>query len=241
MVLLPNGSEDAPCRRMAETSSGWPFGLTVAYLLPGFIGLAGVAPLCPAVAEWLRPASLGDAGFGAPVYAVLAALAMGMVLNSVRWLLIDHLLAWSGIVPPAPKDYRSLDERRLGAFKYLVESHYRFYQFQAGALVAILWAYPVNRFLKTSPLLGYGTDLGALLLCAVLLAGARDALTKHRQRVACVLGEFAEKEDQAMTNGIDHHGSGTEAKKPSQAKPSDKGQAQGKAGQAGGGEQKSPK
>lgn len=36
-------------------SSNAHFGLAVAYLLPGFIALAGLAPLFPLVREWLRP------------------------------------------------------------------------------------------------------------------------------------------------------------------------------------------
>jgi hypothetical protein len=32
-------------------SSQWQFGLIVAYLLPGFIGFAGMAPLVPAIAR----------------------------------------------------------------------------------------------------------------------------------------------------------------------------------------------
>ena len=31
------------------------FGLIIAYLLPGFIGLAGLAPFVPAIEAWLQP------------------------------------------------------------------------------------------------------------------------------------------------------------------------------------------
>jgi hypothetical protein len=52
------------------------FGLIVAYLLPGFIGLGGIALLVPPVARWLEPSiQPGTAGLGPPVYAVLAATA----------------------------------------------------------------------------------------------------------------------------------------------------------------------
>lgn len=50
-----------------------------------------------------------------------------------------------------------------------------YYQFYANILIALLWAYPVHRLLRTSSLLGVGTDLGVIVIAAVLFAGSRDA------------------------------------------------------------------
>jgi hypothetical protein len=131
---------------MSETSS-IPFGLIIAYLLPGFIGLVGIASVFPDVAMWLRPVNQGAAGLGPAVYAVLAAMALGMIISCIRWLAVDHLLQWTGVTPPVWDD-RALDEN-LAAFNYLVESHYRYYQFYSNSLVAIAWAYGVNRAMGT--------------------------------------------------------------------------------------------
>jgi hypothetical protein len=155
------------------------FGLVIAYLLPGFIGLGGIALLVPSVASWLRP-QLGGAGFGPPVYAVLAAIAIGMVISCVRWLIIDQLMSWSGV--KAPKWDGVQLESRLNAFNYLVESHYRYYQFYSNGLIAIIWTYAVNRHFATSHFLGIDSDLLLLMLCATLFAGARDALQKYYRR-----------------------------------------------------------
>jgi hypothetical protein len=171
---------------MSEISSR-QFGLIVAFLIPGFIGLAGVAPLMPVVGEWLRPANLGDFGIGPTVYAIMAATAVGMIVSCTRWLVIDHILQWTGVVQPA-WDLSRL-EQHLGAFDYILDNHYRYYQFYANTLVAILWAYSVNRILQTSPLLGFGTDLGVAVLCVVLFMGSRDALSKYYVRSGQLLGE----------------------------------------------------
>ncbi len=109
------------------------FGLIIAYLLPGFVALAGVAPLLPSVAAWLHAGS--TAGFGAPVYVLLAATEAGMVVSCFRWLIVDPLHAASGIAAPSFNS-RALEERPA-AFDYLVESHYRYYQFYANTLVAV--------------------------------------------------------------------------------------------------------
>jgi hypothetical protein len=178
------------------------FGLIVAYLLPGFIGLAGVAPLVPAVALWLQPVSHGEVGVGPPLYALIAAGTVGMILSCCRFLLIDTIHGLTGISAPVWNDAR-LDER-LEAFDYLVENHYRYYQFYANTIIAVLWAYPIHRFMRTSPLLGLGTDLGVLILCAVLFAGSRDALAKYYTRTSRLIGQVAEKDSDVMTNG-NHH------------------------------------
>lgn len=188
---------------MADNSSK-QFGLIVAHVLPGFIGLAGIAPLFPAVVQWLQPASQGEAGFGPPIYALMAATAVGMIVSCVRWLLIDHLHHWTGVTPPVWDD-RAL-ESRLEAFNYIVEVHYRYYQFYANTLVAVLWAYGMNRFYGTLPLLGMGTDLGVFLLCSVLFVGSRDALSKYYIRTDRLVGQATEKDygGAVMTNG-NHH------------------------------------
>lgn len=74
---------------MLNETSGRYFGLIVAYVLPGFVALAGLAPVLPPVARWLQPVSQLDAGAGPPVYALLAAVTIGMILSCVRWLSID--------------------------------------------------------------------------------------------------------------------------------------------------------
>jgi hypothetical protein len=203
---------------MSETSSR-QFGLIVAHVLPGFIGLAGITPLFPAVGQWLQPVSQGEAGFGPPIYALMAATTVGMIVSCVRWLVVDHLLEWTGM-QKAARGYENLAEK-LNAFDYLIEIHYRYYQFYSNTLVAIVWAYGMNRFYETLPLLGMGTDLGVLILCAVLLAGSRDTLTKYRQKLGRVLGPVAEKDSEgdAMTNGADHHAGGGASKPNPESKP----------------------
>src|SRR5438105_9446240 len=131
------------------------FGLMVAYLLPGFIGLAGIAPFVPIVATWLRPLNQSTASLAAPVYAVLAATTIGMIVSCFRWLLIDHILHWTGVRAPTWDD--TLLEERVTAFNYLVENHYRYFQFLANTLVAIIFAYSLNRLMQTSAALSFGS------------------------------------------------------------------------------------
>ena len=186
--------------------------MIIAYILPGFIGLAGLVPLFPVVGAWLHPVNQAGLDLGAPIYALMAAMTFGMILSCFRWMIVDRLHHRTGVALPAWNDSR-LDER-LDAFDYLVEVHYRYYQFYANTLVAILWAYGINRLLRTSPPLGIGTDLAALILSFVLFVGSRDALTKYYSRTSRLLGPIAEKDSsETMTNG-NHHGHESGASSP---------------------------
>lgn len=168
------------------------FGLVVAYLLPGFIGLGGVALLVPAVASWIAPVPDGAGlGLGPPVYAVLSAIAAGMVFSCVRWLVLDQLLHWCGLTPPAWNFERL--KQQLDVFNYLVEYHYRYYQFYGNTIVALLWTYLLNRTLADAPYLGVGTDVGVIVISVVLLAGARDSLSKYYNRTMHLIGHGAGK------------------------------------------------
>ena len=203
-----------------KDASSVPFGLIVAYLLPGFIGLAGLAPFIRTVSEWIRPVNQGDASFGPTVYAVLAAMTVGMIVSCVRWLVLDHLLHWTGVSHPVWDD-RQLD-KNLAGFNYIVEAHYRYYQFYGNTLVAIVAAYGLNRMVGTWRFLGTGTDIGILLLCVVLFAGSRDALRKYYSRTGRLIGVIAKKGSagDAMTNG-NHHSqeAGATGSPPSETKP----------------------
>ena len=177
-----------------DNTNSKQFGLIVAYVIPGFIGLAGFAPLFPPVARWLRPVGQGDLGLGAPLYAMLAATAVGSILSCFRWLLVDHLHQWTGVSRPVWDDSQLEDV--LGGFDYLVQSHFRYYEFCGNTLLALLGAYGLNRMLGTLPFLGVGTDLGMLIVLVVLFTASRDALAKYYLRTGRLIGQIAEKEKQ---------------------------------------------
>jgi hypothetical protein len=191
----------------------------MAYILPGFIALVGTAPVLPMVAAWLRPVAQGDLSLGPPVYAVLAATAIGLFLSCFRWLSLDQIHYWTGVRRPTWDDRKLASS--LAGFDYLVQNHFRYYEFCGNTLVGVLWAYGLNRWMGTLPFLGVGTDLGILVVSAVLFTASRDALAKYYSRTGRLLGQLAEEKvgDAAMFNGNDHGAdksqrSGSERSKP---------------------------
>jgi hypothetical protein len=200
------------------------FGLVIAYVLPGFVALAGVAPLVPTVYSWLHADQ--TAGFAAPVYSLLAATAVGMVVSCFRWLILDSLHEVSGL--PTPTFNARAIEASSSTFNLLIENHYRYYQFYGNTLVALIWAYAVHRTLSAPSHLRIGTDLGVLIVCVVLFAGSRDALRKYRMRSRQLDASFAftNTDGEIVTNGIDHsQGNGDKTapgKAPTASKPTGK-------------------
>jgi hypothetical protein len=187
------------------SSASNQFGLIVAYLVPGFVALLGLIPLFPLVADWLAPipwGEQGELGLGPPIYALLTAIAAGMVVSYVRWFFIDTMHRWSG-VRSRSTSYTQLSQH-LDAFHYLVEQHYRHYQFAGNMLVAISWSYTVHRIYGSLACFSISTDAAVALICLILFVGSRDNLTKFRTRVDQLVGSTAEEGGVAMTNGIDH-------------------------------------
>ncbi len=209
--------------------AGRNFGLLIAYVIPGFIVLWGVGLVDDRVAEWLSgPAIEAGPTIGGFLYVTIASIGLGMTASAVRWLVVDTIHHLTGLTRPRWSD-QPLHERIAG-YTWIIENHYRYYQFYGNSAVALFFTALVWR--ATTP--EVGNDLGwidasLIALEAVLLAGSRSALELYYRRAASLLGPDTESAD--MTNG----GS---PKKPHETKP--KSDAR-KAGEAAGTTQPKPK
>jgi hypothetical protein len=172
--------------------SGRNFGLLIAYLIPGFTALWGLGHVSEPVRAWLQGAGSGGPSVGSALYVVLASIGCGMTASLFRWLLVDTLHHRTGVVKPV-LDESNLTEK-LAAFDYLVENHYRYYQFYGNSAVAMVVAYTAWR-------VGAGADSGLpagqvlclALLTGVFLLGSRDALLKYYARSVSLLGAVSKE------------------------------------------------
>jgi len=185
--------------RMKDLSSD-NFGLLIAYLIPGFVTLWGVRPLVKTVDTWLATTPESAPTVGGFLYVTLASFAAGLIVSAVRWAVIDHLYHATGIPQPA-WDFRKFPAN-LEAFQSHVDDHYRYYQFYANALVALVFAYS-TAFLTAGRLPGGAgwKDLAFLLIVVVLVFGSRDALKKYYSRTAALLPPRSERRAGAPTSG----------------------------------------
>lgn len=139
---------------------------------------------------------------GGFLYVVLASVGLGMTASAVRWAVLDSLHTLTGLKRP-DLDESNL-EQHLSAFDYLVEKHFRYYQFYGNSIVALLTAYAAGRVGGGASPLPHGVAEALLVfIVAVFTAGSRDALRNYFAGGEMLLGrirkEFQDDERQART------------------------------------------
>jgi hypothetical protein len=175
--------------------SGKNFGIVIAFVVPGLIVLIGVASFSPAVGAWFQPVAGDQTTISGFLFVSFASLPSGLTASAVRWAVIDAIHERTGVRRPCWND--AVLPEHLEAFDYLVQNHYRYYQFYANSLVALVWTYALHRT-RGKTELGVWTDVGVALLCYVLFIASRDTMQKYYGRASLLLREG---KDQIVTNG----------------------------------------
>jgi hypothetical protein len=160
----------------------------IAYLVPGATALMGLGQFSPTLVNWLLEGGAGAPTIGGFLYLTLASIAVGMIVNAVRWAVVDTLNSLTGLALPA-LNFSKLG-RNVEAFSLLIYIHYRHYQFNANVAVASACAFICYRVkLGAFPGLGW-PDIAFAALEVTLLATARDNLRKYYSRSRQLLGEL---------------------------------------------------
>ncbi len=159
------------------------FGLLIAFILPGFVALAGASYFSPTIAGWMTVAPQADPSVGGFLYVALGSLAAGMIASAFRWLVIDTLHHRRGLQPPT-LDFSRLQEN-LAAFELAVEHNYRHYQFYANMI-------PATLFYSVADQIQGGRWTVPSLICltvleAVLWVTSGDCLRRYYQRTSQLL------------------------------------------------------
>ena len=129
-----------------------------------------------------------DLSAGAFLFVTVAALSVGMILSAVRWFFVDHFLYWLTCLPRPTHTFAKLkDPGVLEAFKGLNDNHYRYYQYYANTLTAmIVGLICLELYGSSKPMPKSIWFVGAGLILVLLIA-ARDALSKFNARAAQLL------------------------------------------------------
>ena len=160
------------------------FGLLIAFVLPGFVLLWGIAPYSSTISGWLGQTTTDAPTVGGFLYVTLVSVGLGQLVSTLRWLLIDSIHHHTGIHKPNWSFSQLRSKETVAAFDRFVEDHYRYYQFHANGLVAITLAMILRGHAVGFRLI----DVVLLLLCdALLFVGSRDNLQRYYRRAESVL------------------------------------------------------
>ena len=176
------------------------FGLLIAYVLPGFVviwGLSGLWPIAPICTGNLKDCTTIPSLVGF-FNTTLGAITAGMVVNSLRFALIDTIHHRTGLVRP-PLDGPSL-QRNLAAVNVVVDHHYRHYQFHSNIIVAGLIAYAAHLY-QSFTFTGL-PELLLVVLAVIFWVGSRDNLRKYYGNLETLT---TRDKDRNMTNGMGKH------------------------------------
>jgi hypothetical protein len=153
--------------------------LLIGYVLPGFTAMQGLPMLSASQLVWATARADANPTLPGLLSGTVEAMAVGLTVSTIRWLLIDTLHHRTGLQPPA-WDFALL-EKNVSAFELLVHVHYRYYKFYANMVVALVWAY-ISRGADQGP-----RALVYWLLAALFLFASRDALGKYYARAGRLL------------------------------------------------------
>jgi len=170
-----------------ENSFDKNFGVVIAFLIPGFLLLWGLSFSYSEISNWLANSSApSDPTVGGFLYATLASLGLGLLISAVRWLIIDFILSKLDISDEGINYEKLNDANKSAAYMLIVENHYRYYQYYANSLIAILIAFCAYLF-SDHELPPWPIWLLVALIVVVLFLGSKDSLDKCYKRAKEIL------------------------------------------------------
>lgn len=165
-----------------QTVTNANFGLLIAYVVPGYLFLLGAS----FQNEWIS-LLLGQRDGSAPSVAgvillTVIAVSIGLIASTIRWLIIDSIHHCLGL-SNKKWDFAQL-KSRVDGFQFLVESHYRYYQFYGNCIVSLPFAL-MMRWSKTG--FSWLEFFAAVFLWILFFAATRDSIRKYYERVTELL------------------------------------------------------
>lgn len=161
------------------------FGLLIAYLVPGFVAIWGVSCFSKPVKQWLGTSTPNSPTVSGFLYVTLISVAIGLLVSTIRWAVIDTLHHQTGI-SRRNWDYSHLQEK-MAAFEFLVANQYRYYQFYGNSFIAIVFT--ATAYVATNSWPALWQVLIFLFVEGILWMGSRDTLRNYYIRVENLLGK----------------------------------------------------
>jgi hypothetical protein len=151
------------------------FGLLIAYVIPGFVGLYAMSFYSKPMRSLLGSDRFVPQG-GAVVPLVLLAIAAGISINAIAWATLRLVIQATGVARPN-LNYALLTQEKSIAFQEIIQSNFHYYQYYVNTLTAfiLLFVSYAMRNVRHSKALGF---VGAVGLIVILFFASRDSLQR---------------------------------------------------------------
>ena len=169
-------------RSFVQSVTNANFGLLIAYVIPGYLFLLGASLKNEWISQLLGQTQDSAPTIGGVILLTVVAVSIGLVSSTIRWLVIDSFHHRFGLSNDGWK-FAQL-KSSVDGFQFLVESHYRYYQFYGNSVISLPFAM-MMRWHSTG--FSWTEFLGALLLWLLFFSATRDSIHKYYQRSAELL------------------------------------------------------
>jgi hypothetical protein len=190
------------------------FGLLIAYLLPGVVGLWTLSYFAPFIREWFGAAARtkpeggiegATSSVGGFLFVVLGSIGVGLSVQAIRWLAYERFLLvkktrWRRNYPKL--DHAARKTETEAAYAALIDNHYRYYQFYSNTSVTIPLLYAVWWFKSHPPMhsvVGWG--VAVILAELILIETGIGALDLFFEKAEMLLGTRPRHSGGKMSNG----------------------------------------
>jgi len=167
------------------------FGLVIAYLVPGYVVLIGLGRVSAVIGHWLATSPDASTTISGFMFGTLAAVGAGLIVNAIRWHVVDPLHYASG-VPRKIWDYPTLPHQ-VSTFQYLVDKQFRYYECYANMMVAISLSSAI--WFATSASVDLVLVALFIAIQLVLWSASRRTLLNYHSRVAVFLRHHTGRSD----------------------------------------------
>ena len=128
------------------------FGIFIAFILPGSIGVYGLRYISPRINELWTALEHGQIVLGPLVLLALSALAVGLIVSSLRVVFLEPVFhCFFGVHPVNVKYEKLADPGRLEFFKEMVKNVYRYEQFYGNTFLALLFCSTIRYLVANAP------------------------------------------------------------------------------------------
>ncbi len=113
------------------------FGIAIAFFLPGLAGFYSLSFFSQSIAQLFKTFLTTQSNFGLFLLVIAASIIIGLQVTLVRWFIFEFWLCRSYDLDQSYFENLGIDEKKMTAFKAVVDEHYRYHQFWGGMAVII--------------------------------------------------------------------------------------------------------